>query len=138
MAQHEEIHCSQFPGPLVGQVFADQAQIAVRMHAIEGACFVVNATGWLTDEQILAIMPDRALQDTLRGGTHTAIISPEGDDLAAPLTHGEGIADRRPRPLAYREPQADDGLSRPLFTAGIVEPGDQWQGRVGKLSHARR
>ena len=91
MAQHEEIHCSQFPGPLVGKVFADQAQIAVRMHAIEGACFVVNATGWLTDEQILAITPDRALQGTLRGGTHTAIISPEGDYLAAPLTHGEGI-----------------------------------------------
>ena len=91
MAQHEEIHCSQFPGPLVGKVFADQAQIAVRMHAIEGACFVVNATGWLTDEQILAITPDRELQGTLRGGTHTAIISPEGDYLAAPLTHGEGI-----------------------------------------------
>ena len=51
-----------------------------------------RGTGWLTDEQILAITPgDRALQGTLRGGTHTAIISPEGDYLAAPLTHGEGI-----------------------------------------------
>jgi nitrilase len=109
MAQHEEIHCSQFPGPLVGKLFADQAQIAIRMHAIEGACFVINATGWLTDEQILAITPDPALQGTLRGGTHTAIIAPEGDYLAAPLTEGEGmvIADLDMSRIASRKRMMD-------------------------------
>ena len=91
MAQHEEIHCSQFPGPMVGKLFADQAQIAIRMHAIESGCFVVNATGWVTEAQILMLTPDPALQGSLRGGTHTAIISPEGEYLAPPLTEGEGI-----------------------------------------------
>ena len=36
----------------------------------------INATGWLTDAQIMAITPDTGLQKALRGGCHTAIISP--------------------------------------------------------------
>jgi aliphatic nitrilase len=52
---------------------------------------VVNATGWLRDEQIAAITPDAGLQRALRGGCHTAIVSPEGVYLAAPLTEGEGM-----------------------------------------------
>jgi aliphatic nitrilase len=52
---------------------------------------VVNATGWLTDAQITAITPDAGLQKALRGGCHTAIISPEGKHLAPPLTEGEGM-----------------------------------------------
>ena len=91
IAQHEQIHCAQFPGPLVGKVFADHARIAAQMHAIEAASFVVMASGWLTEEQIVAITPDPKLQATLRGGTYTAIISPEGDHLADPLTEGEGM-----------------------------------------------
>lgn len=109
MTQHEEIHCSQFPGPLVGPLFAEQAQIAVRMHAIEAGCFVVNATGWLTEAQIQMLTPDPALQGTLRGGTHTAIISPEGDYLAPPLTEGEGmiIADLDLSRIARRKRMMD-------------------------------
>jgi aliphatic nitrilase len=91
MAQHEEIHCSHFPGSMVGRVFADQIDAAMRHHAAESGCFVVNATGWLTEAQIKAITPDPALQKTLSGGCHTAIISPEGVNLAAPLREGEGI-----------------------------------------------
>jgi aliphatic nitrilase len=91
MAQHEDIHCAQFPGSMVGQVFADQMAVTIRHHALESGCFVVNATGWLTDAQIASITPDAGLQKALRGGCHTAIVSPEGKDLCVPLTEGEGI-----------------------------------------------
>ena len=91
MAQHEEIHCAQFPGSLVGPIFAEQMEVTIRHHALESGCFVVNATGWLSDAQIMAITPDTSLQKALRGGCHTAIISPEGKHLAPPLTEGEGM-----------------------------------------------
>ena len=91
MAQHEEIHVSQFPGSLVGPIFAEQIEVTIRHHALESGCFVVNATGWLTQEQIASITPNEALQRGLRGGCMTAIISPEGRHLAPPLTEGEGI-----------------------------------------------
>ncbi len=91
MADHEEIHCAQFPGSLVGPIFADQMAVTIRHHALESGCFVVNATGWLSDEQIRSITPDEKLQGALRGGCHSAIVSPEGKYLAEPLTEGEGL-----------------------------------------------
>jgi nitrilase len=91
MAQHEEIHCAQFPGSMVGQIFADQMEVTIRHHALESGCFVVNATGWLSDEQIISITPDPSVQKALRGGCCTAIVSPEGVLLAEPLRSGEGI-----------------------------------------------
>ena len=91
MTQHEEIHCAQFPGSLVGPIFAEQMEVTIRHHALESGCFVVNATGWLTDAQIESITPDAGLQKALRGGCHTAIVSPEGKHLAPPLTEGEGM-----------------------------------------------
>jgi nitrilase len=91
MAQHEEIHCAQFPGSLVGQIFADQMGVTIRHHALESGCFVVNATAWLREEQISGITADAGLQRALRGGCHTAIVSPEGVYLGAPITAGEGI-----------------------------------------------
>ncbi|MBT9549958.1 MAG: Nit6803 family nitriliase [Hydrogenophaga sp.] len=91
MAEHEEIHCAQFPGSLVGPIFAEQMGVTIRHHALESGCFVVNATGWLTDAQIRSVTPDDKLQGALRGGCHTAIVSPEGKYLAEPLTEGEGL-----------------------------------------------
>ncbi|MBX3623831.1 MAG: Nit6803 family nitriliase [Rhizobacter sp.] len=91
MAQHEEIHCAQFPGSLVGQIFADQMGVTIRHHALESGCFVVNATGWLHEAQVRAVTADEKLQGALRGGCHTAIVSPEGKYLAEPLTEGEGL-----------------------------------------------
>ncbi|BAT59569.1 aliphatic nitrilase [Variibacter gotjawalensis] len=91
MAQHEEIHAAQFPGSMVGQIFADQMEVTIRHHALESGCFVVNATGWLTEEQIASISPEESLRAGLRGGCMTAIISPEGKHLVPPLTSGEGI-----------------------------------------------
>lgn len=91
MAQHEEIHIAQFPGSLVGPIFAEQIEVTIRHHALESGCFVVNSTGWLTEEQIARIAPDDKLRRALTGGCMTAIISPEGSHLVPPLTSGEGI-----------------------------------------------
>ncbi|MCJ2007188.1 Nit6803 family nitrilase [Methylobacterium sp. J-092] len=91
MTQHEEIHAAQFPGSLVGQVFADQMEVTIRHHALEAACFVVNATGWLSEDQIAKACPEEGLRGAMRGGCFTAIVSPEGRLLAEPLRAGEGL-----------------------------------------------
>jgi nitrilase len=92
MAQHEQIHCAQFPGSMVGQIFAEQIEVTIRHHALEAGCFVVNATGYLSPEQVSQITPDEKLQGVLKGGCYTTIISPEGIILAPPITEGEGMA----------------------------------------------
>jgi nitrilase len=35
MEGREEIHCAQFPGSMVGQIFADQIAVTIRHHALE-------------------------------------------------------------------------------------------------------
>jgi aliphatic nitrilase len=92
MAQHEQIHCSQFPGSMVGQIFADQMEVTIRHHALESGCFVINATGWLSPEQVGQITADEKLQRVLSGGCYTTIVDPEGKHLCAPITEGEGMA----------------------------------------------
>ena len=92
MANHEQIHCAQFPGSMVGEIFADQTEVTLRHHALESGCFVVNATGWLTAEQVSEVAPSEGLEKVLRGGCYTAIISPEGVPLCDPIREGEGIA----------------------------------------------
>jgi aliphatic nitrilase len=91
MAQHEQIHCSQFPGSLVGPIFSEQMEITMRHHALESGCFVVNATAWLSGEQKAAQAPTPELLKAFSGGCYTAIISPEGRHLAEPLRDGEGM-----------------------------------------------
>ncbi|GAB4068431.1 Nit6803 family nitriliase [Ancylobacter sonchi] len=91
MAQHEEIHVAQFPGSLVGPIFAEQIEVTIRHHALESGCFVVNSTGWLTEEQIASVTPEPGLQNALRGGCMTAIVGPEGRHVVPPLTSGEGL-----------------------------------------------
>jgi aliphatic nitrilase len=92
MAQHEQIHCAQFPGSMVGPIFRDQIEVTIKHHALEAGCFVINSTGWLTNEQITSISSDAKMQKALRGGCYTAIISPEGVPLCEPITEGEGMA----------------------------------------------
>jgi nitrilase len=91
MADHEELHVSMFPGSMVGPIFADQIRATICHHALESGCFVVNATGFLTDPQRALIAGESGLGKALTGGCYTAIISPEGALLAAPLTDGEGM-----------------------------------------------
>jgi nitrilase len=90
MADHEEIHVAQFPGSLVGQIFAEQIEVTIRHHALESGCFVVNATGWLTPEQ-RAEVAGPGLERAVTGGCFTAIVSPEGTLIGKPITEGEGI-----------------------------------------------
>lgn len=92
MTQHEEIHAGHFPGSLVGPIFGEQIEVTMRHHALEAGCFVVNATGWLTEDQITTLHPDPKLQKAMRDGCMTCIISPEGRHLTDPITEGEGIA----------------------------------------------
>jgi nitrilase len=92
MAAYEQIHCAQFPGSLVGQIFADQIEVTMRHHALESGCFVLNSTGWLSPDQVAQITPDEKLQKALSGGCNTAIIGPEGNHLCPPITEGEGMA----------------------------------------------
>jgi len=92
MAEHEEIHCAQFPGSMVGPIFAEQMEVTIRHHALEAGCFVLNATGWLTEEQVGRITPDAKLKKVLQSGCCTAIISPEGAHLCTPVKEGEGMA----------------------------------------------
>lgn len=92
MAQHEQIHCAQFPGSLVGEIFTEQIEVTIRHHALESGCFVINSTGWLSPEQVQKITPDDNLQKVLSGGCYTTIISPEGTLLCEPITEGEGMA----------------------------------------------
>lgn len=109
MTQHEEIHAGHFPGSLVGPIFGEQIEVTMRHHALEAGCFVVNATGWLTEEQIAEIHPDPKLQKGIRDGCMTCIISPEGRHLVDPLTEGEGIliADLDMRLIAKRKRMMD-------------------------------
>jgi nitrilase len=92
MAQHEQIHCSQFPGSMVGPIFAEQMEATIRHHALESGCFVVNSTGWLDADQIASITPDEKMQRALTLGCCTTIVSPEGAHLCEPIREGEGIA----------------------------------------------
>lgn len=121
MAQHEEIHCAQFPGSMVGPIFREQMEVTIRHHALESGCFVINSTGWLTDSQITSITPDPKLQKALRGGCYTAIISPEGVPLGQGRGEGEGmvIADLDFNLITKRKRMMDSvgHYSRPdLFT----------------------
>jgi nitrilase len=91
MADHEQIHVAMFPGSLVGDIFAQQIEVTIRHHALESGCFVVNATGFLDDEQVKLLAGATGLDKALRGGCFTAIIAPEGQVLAS-VTTGEGMA----------------------------------------------
>jgi aliphatic nitrilase len=96
IADGEQIHAAMYPGSFAGELFADQTQINIRQHALESACFVVNATGWLDADQQARIMRDTDCPiGPISGGCFTAIISPQGELLGEPLRSGEGevIAD---------------------------------------------
>jgi putative nitrilase len=92
MTQGEEIHCAQFPGSLVGQIFSEQTAVTMRHHALEAGCFVICSTAWLDPADYATITADTTLHKAFQGGCHTAVISPEGRYLAGPLPEGEGLA----------------------------------------------
>ena len=96
MADGEQIHAAMYPGSFGGKLFSEQTEINIRQHALESACFVVNATAWLNADQQALIMQDTGCSvGPISGGCFTAIVSPQGELLGEPLRSGEGtvIAD---------------------------------------------
>jgi len=91
MAAGEEIHCSHFPGSMLGDPMSNQIDAAIRHHAMESGAFVVNATCWLSEAQRKEMAPDEAMAGLLSGGLCTAIVSPDGAILAGPAGEGEDL-----------------------------------------------
>ena len=117
MAQHEEIHIAQFPGSLVGPIFGEQIEVTIRHHALESGCFVVNATGWLREEQIASITPNEVASAGFARGLHDRDHLARGKASRPAPDRGRGHGDRRPRHGSHRQTQADDGLGWPLRAA---------------------
>ncbi len=96
IADGEQIHSAMYPGSFAGPLFAEQAEINVRQHALESACFVVCATAWLDAGQQAQIMQDTGCPiEPISGGNFTAIVGPDGRIMGGPIPAGEGeiIAD---------------------------------------------
>src|ERR1700721_3025460 len=55
MVDGEQIHSAMYPGSFLGDTFAEQIEVNIRQHALESGCFVVNATGWLSADQLAQI-----------------------------------------------------------------------------------
>jgi len=96
IADGEQIHSAMYPGSFLGPLHSAQTEINVRQHALESACFVVCATGWLDADQQAQIAKDTGGPiGPISGGCFTAIIAPDGQIIGEPLKAGEGevIAD---------------------------------------------
>lgn len=92
MADGEQIHSAMYPGSFAGDRFSEQIQVNIRQHALESACFVVNATSWLDPDQQAQIARDTGGDiGPISGGCFTAIVNPEGELLGEPLRSGEGV-----------------------------------------------
>jgi nitrilase len=92
MADGEEIHSAMYPGSIFGDLFAQQTEINIRQHALESACFVVNATAWLDADQQGQISKDTGCNiGPISGGCFTAIVAPDGTLLGEPIRSGEGV-----------------------------------------------
>src|SRR5262249_36850484 len=96
MADGEQMHSAMYPGSMFGDPFAQKAEINIRQHALESACFVVCATAWLDADQQAQIMKDTGCEiGPISGGCFTAVVAPDGTLLGVPLRSGDGavIAD---------------------------------------------
>jgi nitrilase len=92
MADGEQIHSAMYPGSFAGDLFSEQMQVSIRQHALESACFVVNATAWLNPDQQAQIMQDTGCPiGPISSGCFTAIVSPTGELMGEPLRSGEGV-----------------------------------------------
>jgi len=92
----EQIHVASYPDPLMeGRPFADRLDAAVRHYAAEGQCYVINATGFISEDVRAAVFdtPESAAELADPAALHGAssIVAPNGVTLAGPLSGSEGI-----------------------------------------------
>ena len=92
MADGEQIHSAVYPGSIFGYLFSEQTQVNIRQHALESACFVVCASGWLDPDQQAQIVKDAGgAIGAISSGCFTAIVAPDSSLLCEPIRSGEGI-----------------------------------------------
>ena len=127
MADGEQIHSAMYPGSIYGDLFAEQALVNIRQHALESGCFVVCATAWLHPHQQaqLSRIPagasarSRGVLDRDRRARWQLACR------ARPLGRRRG--DRRSRLHVDRQTQAGDGLARSLQPARVAQSADRPQ-----------
>ena len=118
MAQGEEIHAAQFPGSLVGPIFADQMEVTIRHHAMEAGLFR-GQRDRLAERR--ADRGDRARSGNAERPARRQLHGdrvPRGQASRAADEHRRRPARRRSRHGSHPEAQAHDGFDRPLRPAG--------------------
>lgn len=127
LSQYPVVHVASWPAFVSPSVsLADVIPVITRGLAVSMGCFVVNATGVLTQDAMDAYEAgerERAFMAALLGQGNASIIAPSGQVLTAPL-QGEGIV--------YAEVDLNDILTRKIAMdfAGHYNRADVFDFRV--------